>query len=69
MNGGGVIAVGTYDSSTTPNAIYLLSAATGRIVRTLIKGTDDFAQSVFADGWLFTANGYGVSAWGPRLVS
>jgi outer membrane protein assembly factor BamB len=64
MDGGGVIAVGTYDSSTTPNAVYLVSARTGKIVRTLIKGSDDFAQSVFADGRLFTANGTGVYAWG-----
>jgi outer membrane protein assembly factor BamB len=65
MDGGGVIAVGTYDSSKTPNAVYLVKAATGKIVRTLIKGSDDFAQSVFAGGWLFTANGYGVYAWAP----
>lgn len=64
MDGGGVIAVGTYDSSKTPNAVYLLNARTGKIVRTLIKGSSDFAQSVFADGRLFTANGTGVYAWG-----
>src|SRR6266487_373264 len=65
MNGGGGIAVGTYDKSTTPNAVYLVDAATGRIVRALITGGYDFAQSVFADGWLFTANRTGVYAWGP----
>jgi outer membrane protein assembly factor BamB len=64
MDGGGVIAVGTYDSSTAPNAVYLVNARTGKIVRTLIKGSGDFAQSVFADGRLFTANGTGVYAWG-----
>jgi outer membrane protein assembly factor BamB len=65
MDGGGVIAVGTQGHGKTPNAIYLLNAATGKIVRTLIKGSADFAQSVFAESWLFTANGTGVYAWGP----
>jgi len=63
-DGGGVIAVGTFDNAA-PNAVYLVSARTGRIVRRLIRGSDDFAQSVFAGGWLFTANGYGLNAWGP----
>jgi outer membrane protein assembly factor BamB len=65
MDGGGVIAVGTYDNSPgNANNIYLVKAATGQIVRALLKGSYDFAQSVFADGWLFTANGTGVYAWG-----
>lgn len=64
MNGAGVIAVGTYDFTKHPNAIYLVSAATGRILRTLVSGSADFAQSVFANGWLFTANGAGLDAWG-----
>lgn len=62
-NGGGVLAVGTFDGSG--NGVYLLRAATGKIVRTLIGG-EDFAQAVFADGWLFTANAKGLRAWGPR---
>jgi hypothetical protein len=65
LDGGGVVAVGTYGSSATLNAVYLADARTGRIVRTLITGSTDFAQSVFAGGWLFTANGTGVYAWGP----
>jgi outer membrane protein assembly factor BamB len=60
---GGVVAVGTFDNAA-PNGVYLVSARTGRIVRRLISGSDDFAQSVFAGGWLFTANGYGLDAWG-----
>lgn len=70
MNGGGVIAVGTYDLTETPNAIYLISAATGQILRTLAQGSPDFAQNVFANGWLFTADDSGVSAWGlPSAVA
>jgi outer membrane protein assembly factor BamB len=64
MDGGGVIAVGTFDASTT-NATYLLSASSGQILRTLVQGTA-FAQSVFADNWLFSANSNGVFAWGLK---
>lgn len=64
MNGAGVLAVGTWDFTSTPNATYLISSATGTIIRTLTAGRD-FAQSAFADGWLFTANSNGVAAWGP----
>jgi outer membrane protein assembly factor BamB len=63
MDGGGVLAVGTYDTEPTPNATYLIDAATGKILRNLVVG-EDFAQSVFADDWLFTANQHGVYAWG-----
>jgi outer membrane protein assembly factor BamB len=63
MDGGGVIAVGTYDTTTTPNATYLLDASNGAILRTLVQGTA-FAQSVFADNWLFVANSNGVFAYG-----
>ena len=60
---GGVIAAGTYDSSKSPNATYLINATSGKVIRNLIEGTD-FAQSAFAGGWLFTANAIGVYAWG-----
>jgi outer membrane protein assembly factor BamB len=63
MDGGGVIAVGTYDTTTTPNATYLLSASSGAILQTVVQGTD-FAQNVFADNWLFVANSNGVFAYG-----
>jgi outer membrane protein assembly factor BamB len=65
MDGAGVLAVGTYDDTSTPDATYLINAATGKIIRTLVRGKD-FGQSVFADSWLYTANAYGVYAWGPR---
>jgi outer membrane protein assembly factor BamB len=64
MDGAGVLAVGTYDDTSTPDATYLINAATGKIIRTLVRGKD-FGQSVFADNWLYTANAYGVYAWGP----
>lgn len=64
INGSGVVGVGTYDNTTTPNETYLLSASTGAILRTLDPGFD-FAQSAFADGWLYTASNTGLYAWGP----
>jgi polyvinyl alcohol dehydrogenase (cytochrome) len=64
LDGAGVLDLGTYGSSSTPNAVYLLNAQTGQILRNLIAGSNDFAQSVFANSRLFTANGNGVYAWG-----
>jgi outer membrane protein assembly factor BamB len=64
LDGAGVIAVGTFDFTSTPNAIYLVNAANGEILRTLLTGGYDFAQSVFADGRLFAANSNGVYSWG-----
>ena len=56
---------GRYAVVTRLNAVYLLNASTGKILATVITGSTDFAQSVFAGGWLFTANGNGVYAWAP----
>lgn len=65
MNGGGVLAVGTYDVTSTPNAFYLVNSSTGQRLRHLIPGSFDFAQPTLANGWLFTANGSGLYAWKP----
>jgi outer membrane protein assembly factor BamB len=62
---GGVLAVGTYDFSAT-NAVFLLGASDGKILRRLSRGSPDFAQSVFANGRMFTANGNGLFAWAVR---
>jgi outer membrane protein assembly factor BamB len=57
LNGAGVLALGTDGGRTgTPNAVYLVDASTGTILRTLSSGGRTFAQSVFANGYLFTAN-------------
>ena len=63
MDGGGVIAVATYGFGAKPNVIDLIDAATGRVVRTLVRGQADFAQAVFADGRLFTADAGGLTGW------
>jgi outer membrane protein assembly factor BamB len=65
LDGGGVVAVGTFDYSAVPNATYLVQASTGKILRKLVGGVD-LGQSVWADDWLYTANSSGLSAWGPR---
>lgn len=67
LDGAGVLAVGTYGVRTTaPNALYLISARTGKILGTMPTTSPNFAQRVFAGGWLFTANHGGVSAWAPK---
>jgi outer membrane protein assembly factor BamB len=66
LNGGGVLAVGTYDFTTTPNAFYVINAANGQILGTPYTGGTDFAQPVFANGDLFLANvGKGLKVWKP----
>ena len=64
VNASGVISVGTYDNGTAANTSYLVDAASGAILTTLNQGVD-FPQSAFADGWLYTAAGTGLYAWGP----
>jgi outer membrane protein assembly factor BamB len=65
LDGGGVLAVPGYfpPSATSPaQSVYLINPASGQILTTL--GTSpEFAQAVFAGGWLFTANSDGVYAW------
>ncbi|HXW46333.1 MAG TPA: PQQ-binding-like beta-propeller repeat protein [Streptosporangiaceae bacterium] len=65
LDGAGVLTIGTYDNGPSANETYLVNADTGQMIDPLVSGLD-FAQSVFADGWLFTANSDGVYAWAPR---
>ena len=62
LDGGGVLAAGTYSSA--PAGVYLINAATGKIMHKLTEGMA-FGESVFAGGELFTADSTGVSAWAP----
>jgi outer membrane protein assembly factor BamB len=57
LNGAGVLAVATYDSSPgVRNAAYLLSASTGSVLKTLdTSGARQFAQPVFADRYVLLA--------------
>jgi polyvinyl alcohol dehydrogenase (cytochrome) len=70
MDGGGVLAVGTYDyNPPANNNTYLIDAATGKILKSLFSTyLYDFPQSVFASNWLFTANTTGVQAWGTGPI-
>jgi outer membrane protein assembly factor BamB len=65
LDGAGVLAVGTYDNGTAPEETYLVSAVTGKILRTLVTG-QDFAQSTFAGHQLFTADTSGVYGWAVK---
>jgi hypothetical protein len=42
--------------------VYLVNPASGQILRRLAHG-QEFAQAVFAGGWLFSADSDGVYAW------
>lgn len=70
LNGAGVLAAGTYNiTDTTLNAVYLLNAANGNILRTIPEtGTLVFAQPVFADNHLFVATSGGIASAG-RLTA
>ena len=65
LDGAGVVAAGTFDMTATPNATYLFDASTGKILKTMASGLDDFGQSTWANGMLFLANESGISGWGP----
>ena len=56
LDGAGVLAVATWGKTATPNATYLLDAATGRILRTLNTGGRNFGGLIFAQGWLLSTN-------------
>ena len=57
MDGAGVIAAGTYGSTTGQNGVFLLDASTGAIVKTLGYNTaQTFGQPVFADRYLLIAS-------------
>jgi outer membrane protein assembly factor BamB len=67
LDGSGVLAVPGYYSpaNSTPEAVYLVRASSGRILRVLGNAAE-FAQAVFAGGWLFSADSDGVYAWRVR---
>lgn len=57
MNGNGILAVSTYDTSGAQNASYFLDSATGKILYSIptAKNSATFAQPVFADNYVFLA--------------
>jgi len=66
LNGAGVLAAGTYNTSNvTLNAVYLLNAADGTILSTIPETNNIvFAQPVFAGNHLFVANAGGIVSQG-----
>ena len=66
LSGGGVLAVATYDKTSTDNSVYLVDSSTGNIVRRIRTVTPTFAQPVFADGYLLVAaSGGWLTAFAP----
>ena len=52
-----MIAASSFGSRGGVNALWLISAATGQILKKISYGTSStFAQPVFADGYLLTAS-------------
>jgi outer membrane protein assembly factor BamB len=66
-DGAGVIAAATFGSTTGSNAVYLLSASSGAVLKMISTGTATvFAQPVFADGYLLVAGrSGGLKAFAP----
>ena len=66
LNGAGVLAAGTYNiSDVTLNAVYLLNAANGTILKTIPETNSIvFAQPVFAGTHLFVATAGGTTSGG-----
>jgi outer membrane protein assembly factor BamB len=65
MDGAGVIAAASYESTTQQNGLWLIDAANGQILKTFpYRGTPTFAQPVFADNDLFVANRLGLRVYG-----
>ncbi len=64
VDGGGVVSVPVFSGAANVPSMYLVDAEFGGVLRTLLGGKD-FAQGVFADNMLFTANATGVYAWQP----
>ena len=57
IDGAGVIAVSSYGSRGGQNALWLINATSGQILKTISYGSSStFAQPVFADGYLLTAS-------------
>lgn len=57
MDGAGVIAATSYGSSTNQNGVWLINAASGKILKTItLTKSDTFGQPVFADNYLFVAS-------------
>jgi polyvinyl alcohol dehydrogenase (cytochrome) len=64
MDGGGVIAAGSYRSRAGTNGVFLINASTGKLLRTISYGSSSiFGQPVFADNYLLVASGAGLTAY------
>jgi outer membrane protein assembly factor BamB len=60
LDGGGVLAVPTYDTVTpSANVYYLVNAATGTVLRQFSITGPSFPQATFADNHLFITDGQG----------
>jgi outer membrane protein assembly factor BamB len=57
MDGAGVIAAGSFGSTTNQNGVFLINACTGKLLNTIdYAQASIFAQPVFADNYLLVAS-------------
>lgn len=65
MDGAGVIAAGSFKSTTNQNGVFLLNACTGQLLNTIaLAQASVFAQPVFADNYLLVAStAFGLRAY------
>lgn len=64
VDGAGVVAAPTYDFAGGVGKVYLLSEATGTVLRTISAAGPVFAQPVFSNGRLLIAAGSTLTSWG-----
>ena len=67
LDGAGVLAAATYDEGDpSDNAVFLMDARTGVVLKTIRTGSPTFAQPVFADRLLLVATvAKGLTAYAP----
>ena len=65
LDGGGVLAVASFGSTTSQNGVFLLNASTGQLIKTIsFAKASTFGQPVFADNYLIVAStGPGLQAY------
>jgi polyvinyl alcohol dehydrogenase (cytochrome) len=65
-DGAGVIAAATSDQTGKQNQLYLVNATTGKAIKKYALPALEYAQPVFADGFLFSATVTGgITAYAP----
>jgi hypothetical protein len=65
LDGDEVITAPVFSNRAKTPSLYLIDDANGHVLKGLASGHEDFAQGVFAENMLFSANANGVYGWRP----